>query len=106
MDLIVLKDKMYEKYDFIFSKEEYDEISLKLIDKIKEETIENLDLIFLENLDLYVNTYLSKLYNNKKYIYHFKFVKLFTDCVMVVETPPINSRTKAFALIKPYIPPT
>ena len=66
MDLIVLKDKMYEKYDFIFSKEEYDEISLKVIDKIKEETIENLDLVFLENLDLYVNTYLSKLYNNKK----------------------------------------
>ena len=66
MDLIVLKDKMYEKYAFIFSKEEYDEISLKVIDKIKEETIENLDLVFLENLDLYVNTYLSKLYNNKK----------------------------------------
>ena len=66
MDLIALKDKMYEKYDFIFSKEEYDEISLKVIDKIKDETIENLDLIFLENLDLYVNTYLSKLYNNKK----------------------------------------
>ena len=65
MDLIALKDKMYEKYDFIFSKEEYDEISLKLIDKIKEETIKNLDLIFLENLDLYVNNYLSKLYNNK-----------------------------------------
>ena len=65
MDLIALKDKMYEKYDFIFSKEEYDEISLKLIDKIKEETIKNLDLIFLENLDLDVNNYLSKLYNNK-----------------------------------------
>lgn len=65
MDLIALKDKMYEKYDFIFSKEEYDEISLKVIDKIKDETIENLDLIFLENLDLYVNNYLSKLYNNK-----------------------------------------
>ena len=65
MDLIALKDKMYEKYDFIFSKEEYDEISLKVIDKIKDETIENLDLVFLENLDLYVNNYLSKLYNNK-----------------------------------------
>lgn len=37
---------------------------------------------------------------------YFKLAKLFTDCVIVVETPPIKSRTKEFALIKPYIPPT
>ena len=65
-DLMLLKEQLYSKYNYIFTKKEYDEISLKVIDKIKEETIENLDLIFLENLDLYVNTYLSKLYNNKK----------------------------------------
>ena len=65
-DLMLLKEQLYSKYNYIFTKKEYDEISLKVIDKIKDETIENLDLIFLENLDLYVNTYLSKLYNNKK----------------------------------------
>lgn len=65
-DLIVFKEQLYSKYNYIFTKKEYDEISLKVIDKIKDETIENLDLVFLENLDLYVNTYLSKLYNNKK----------------------------------------
>ena len=64
-DLMLLKEQLYSKYNYIFTKKEYDEISLKVIDKIKEETIENLDLVFLENLDLYVNTYLSKLYNNK-----------------------------------------
>ena len=40
------------------------------------------------------------------FISYFKFVKLFTDCETVVETPPINSRTREFALIKAYIPPT
>ena len=35
-----------------------------------------------------------------------KFLKLFTDCVIVVETPPIKSRINEFAFTKAYMPPT
>lgn len=77
MDLKGLKDKLYKKYDYLLTTDEYEEITSKIIEGIKKRNIKkDIDLVFLKELNLWVNTYISKLTNDKE-----KLVKVISNYI-------------------------
>ena len=77
-DLILLKEQLYFKYNYIFTKDEYDKISLEIIEEIKTSNIKNnVDISFIEKLNIKVYEYIKSLKNNKnKYL---NLISIFID---------------------------
>ena len=77
-DLILLKEQLYFKYNYIFTKDEYDKISLEIIEEIKTSNIKNnVDISFIEGLNIKVYEYIKSLKNNKnKYL---NLISIFID---------------------------
>lgn len=69
-DLRSFKDELYSKYNYLFSKSEYDDISLKVIEEIKRSKISrNIDLVFIERLNSKVYLYIKSFKKDKnKYL--------------------------------------
>ena len=77
-DLIAFKEQLYFKYNYIFTKDEYDKISLEIIEEIKRSKIKNnIDISFIEKLNIKVYEYIKSLKNNKnKYL---NLISIFID---------------------------
>ena len=69
-DLKTLKEELYSKYDYIFIKEEYDNLVLDIIEDIKRSNIkDNIDIIFIEKINNKIYEYIKSFKKDKdKYI--------------------------------------